>query len=107
MSFSECARFSSLFVLVHMDVSLWERNADSLLVKTFLDVLGGVAKNDKIVAGVDPRAHHKVHTAIPQFRDRNQRRRILEDSFVLRENVANDLPGLIYIVAVTSELLIY
>jgi hypothetical protein len=55
---------SGLFDFVHMDIHLWEGEADALGIESFLNFLHNIEINDPFVICFGPAAHFKIHTAI-------------------------------------------
>ena len=58
-------------MLVDMNVALGERDGHTIGVEGFFDLFGQIEKNPPVVFHLDPGTHHEIHTAVPQFGDRN------------------------------------
>src|SRR5210317_117472 len=75
-------RRRALLGLVQVNVLLREREGDAFLVEALLDRLGKVEHHAPVVSRLDPGAYDEVDTAVCEFRDRNCRSRIGQDTFV-------------------------
>ena len=54
--------------LINVEVTLWERNADTFYIEAFLHDFLEVALEFPEIRGLRPRPHHKVDAAVSQFR---------------------------------------
>ena len=72
----------ALVRLVHVNVLLWERNADTGLIQFFFDVFSHSEIDSPVVCSLSPDTNGEVHGAVSKLAHLDEWFRVLENFFM-------------------------